>query len=405
MSFVKRNIEKTIVEIAKAKKDLPEINHEGNPEHENSNDDIMNITLLNEFDPIKITPTSYYDSIAAIDSSSRYLRDVTVNNVLVGLSIYSSKKGFILGPYNVNTPYLGISSYRKILESISIDDPYIRVKNAVGYPFVADPDNEYKIDDIADELRTESENIGISVVDDHDLIILDGPIYPTPLELTGLFELQTEARVCHRIAYAKLVKDRIEKVKNKNVIGIVKRLENSKKLASDEAVVEAFRKKGLKIYGLKDPTILELIDQYFCRESERGSKSTFYMCAVGPFKIDYKLSVKDDLKCYNGEETVLENPPSKYAYYVILRVPYYSPSFFRVESFKKDMEKELSTAFSRVSERLIPTYIELVDNMSKRVSAGLFIYAYEVASNYLSIIHDDKLAFSSVAAQFLSGSR
>ncbi|ARM76916.1 DNA double-strand break repair nuclease NurA [Acidianus manzaensis] len=398
---LKKSIKDVMAEIANAKKNLPEkeIDHEGDPEHEISEGEkVMSIELLNEFKPVAYSKLEQeYNSIASIDSSSRYLRDVSVNSVLVGLSIYSSKKGFIYGPYNVDNPYMGISSYKKILDSVTINDKNIRTKNVVGYPFVTDIDNEYKIDDIADELRTESENIGITIVNNHDLVIVDGPIYPTPLELTGEIELNTEARVCHRIAYAKLVKERIDLVTGKNVIGIVKRLENSKKLSNDETVKEAFKKKGRKINNLKDPTVLELIDEYFCK------KSNSYICTIGPFKIDYALSVKDENNvCYNG--TVLENPPSKYAYYVILRTPYFSPSFFRVESLNKDIEKQLSTAFSRISERLIPTYIELVDKMSKRVSASLFIYAYEVASNYLSIIHDDKLSYSNTVAQFLLGS-
>jgi hypothetical protein len=43
-----------------------------------------------------------------------------------------------------------------------------------------------------------------------------------------------------------------------------------------------------------------------------------------------------------------------------------------------------------------------VDKRSKRISASLFIYAYEIASNNLNIIHDDKMTYANVFQQFLT---
>ncbi|MCY0882720.1 MAG: DNA double-strand break repair nuclease NurA, partial [Acidianus infernus] len=269
-----------------------------------------------------------------------------------------------------------------------------------NYPF----DENYKLDDVADEMRTEAENIGLSeVVIDHDLVILDGPIYPTPLELTEELDLSSTSRLCHQLAYASLVNKRISLLRD-NVIGVVKRLENSGKLWKDEKIMEEFKKRGKNIKGLKDPTILELIDYEFCRKSGRHS----YACIIGPFKIDYNLHVEGPKDCHKayGNTTYLSNVPAKYAYYVILRKPYVPNTYFRIEGLNKDfLERGMRTALSRLSNRLIPTFIELVDNRAKRISAGLFITAYEVASSYLSIIHDDKLAYDTMVLEFLTGSQ
>lgn len=399
---IRKNIQKVIDEAAKIKKRLPEkvINIEGNPEHEILDSEILDIQLLNEFSPspFPISFEAEHEKIASIDSSSRYLRDYSVNQVLVGLSIYSTKKGFIDGPYSIEIPYLGISSYEKFLQELEreIPDTAIRVKNYVNYYFVNEEGKEYKIDDIADELRTEAESIALSSVLDHDLVILDGPIYPTPLELTEKVPFNDEARECHKIAYAKLVKDRASLLRD-NVVGVVKRLENSKKLSYEPKIVEAFKKRGIKIEGLKDPDVLSLIDLHFCRG--HGS----YSCIIGPFKIKYNLKVESNGICA-PKGAVLDNAPPKYAYYVILRRPYQPASYFRIEGLK-DPEKAIKTIFSRVTEKLLPTFIELVDKRSKRVSASLFLYAYEVASTRLDIIHDDKQARATVEALFSLESR
>lgn len=349
----KVTIKNTIEELAKLKKDV-KIENEGDPEHELSDaeDKVMKIELEEEFKP---TMYSLYEfkslndkRIASIDSSSRYLRDFSVNTCLIGLSVYSNREGFIDGPFTVDIPYIGISSYREILESLKIDDINVRYKNVVNYYYVNEPNNEYKIDDIADELRLEAENVGLKrVIQNHDIVIIDGPIYPTPLELTEEINLETEARRKHRLAYAKLVNERIELLNN-NVIGVVKRLENSKKLWRVKEINETIG----NVKRMKDVTIIELIDERLCR------KNYEYVCTIGPFKIEYALEVKDE-----DGRNVIEKVPTKYAYYVIIRKKYFPPTFLRIESTNKNLD--ISPVLSRLTERLMPTYIEIVDRRSK----------------------------------------
>ncbi|WP_236751073.1 DNA double-strand break repair nuclease NurA [Acidianus sp. HS-5] len=398
---IKNELQKTIQQLSEAKKYLPEdymISHEVKEEEEGESK--IEIELINDFKPC-IEPLKFekeFDKISSLDSSTRYLRDISVNLVILGMSVYSNRKGFIDFPLVKDIPYIGVNTYRRILEKIN-SLYFIKTRNKLNYPF----DENYKLDDVADEMRTEAENEGLNeVVNGHDLVILDGPIYPTPLELTEELDLSSTSRLCHQLAYASLVNDRISLLKD-NVIGVVKRLENSGKLWKEDKILEEFKKLGKNIKGLKDPTILELIDYYFCRNSGKYS----YACFIGPFKIDYNLHVDGPSDCNgNGSYTYLSNVPPKYAYYVILRKPYVTTTYFRIEGLdEKTLEKGMRTVLSRLSDRLIPTFIELVDNRAKRISAGLFITAYEIASSYLSIIHDDKLAYDTTVSEFLRESR
>jgi len=382
-------LKSTIGLIAEAKRKYQLlIDNEGNPEHESIESKIMNVKALGDVTP-HVFPINYFHAnrkIASLDSSTRYLRDLSVNTCIVGLSVYSNVKNFIFGPINIKTPYMGISSYTPFLKEIEsyLPSSLIRVKNKVDYYYVNEPENEYKLDDIADELRTESETVGLQeALKDHEYVIADGPIYPTPLELTEQIALDTEARKMHRIAYGKLVNERIQ-ILNGKVVGVVKRLENSEKLYSVNEI-----KKMIGNTNSKDVTILEMLDEKYC-------KSDFpYICVIGPFEIQYNLKVD-----YEGK-IVLDNAPPKYSYYVIIRRnKMINPTFLRLESISEKMTKEpedndyLHVVLSSISEKtLLPTYIEIVDRMSKRLTKAMFVYAFELASGKLNIVHDDKLTY------------
>jgi len=384
------HLKNTIDLIAEAKRkyQLP-VDNEGNPEHElDESDKIMSVKALGDITP-HVFPINYFHAnrkIASLDSSSRYLRDLSINTCIVGLSVYSNVKNFIFGPINIKTPYMGISTYTPFLKDTerNLPSPLIRVKNKIDYYYVNESGNEYKLDDIADEIRTESETTGLQeAIKDHEYVIADGPIYPTPLELTEIITLDTEARKMHRIAYGTLVNERIQ-ILNEKVVGVVKRLENSKKLYSVEEI-----KKMVGNTNFKDVTILEMLEEKYC-------KSDFpHICVIGPFKIEYNLKVDRD------EKIILGNTPPKYSYYAIIRrnrMVY--PTFLRLESISEKMMREpedneyLHVVLSSISEKtLLPTYIELVDKMSKKVTKAMFVYAFELASGKLNIVHDDKLTY------------
>lgn len=384
----RKDLETIINLIAEAKKKYNLlIDNEGNPEHE-IEERVLSVEALGDISP-QVFPINYFHAsrkIASLDSSTRYLRDLSVNTCIVGLAIYSNVKSLIFGPINIETPYMGISSYSSFLKDIEnyLPSPLIRVKNKVDYYYVNEFENEYKIDDMADEIRTEAETIGLrEAINGHEYVIIDGPIYPTPLELTEILPLETEARKMHRAAYGKLVSERIQELNDK-VVGVVKRLENSRKLYSVDEI-----KRMVGDIKTKDVTILEMIDKKYCQ------KDFPYICVIGPFKIQYNLKVEHEGKI------ILDNVPPKYSYYIIIRRnKYIFPNFLRLESISEKMIKDpkdneyLHVVLSSISEEtLLPTYIELVDKASKSITRSIFVYAYEFSSDKLNIVHDDKLAY------------
>ncbi|AWR94165.1 DNA double-strand break repair nuclease NurA [Acidianus brierleyi] len=327
--------------------------------------------LSNKFNEIE---EKHVNEISSVDSSTRYLRDTTVGIVMTGMATFSTKEGLILAPYDKEIRFLGISANKDILTKIEdiINTKHIAIRNYIGDYF----DQDYRLDDVADELRLESEN---SAIDDmNGLIIMDGPIYPTPLELTNVFEFRNMSRETHRKAYASLVRDRLNKIKDKEVIGIVKRLENSKKLYK----LDEIQKILGKLPPITDPEVLRLLYHKLCKGES--------ICILGPFMLSYQINV----------EGILKDVPPKYAYYVIVKRIVGPSSFFRVESLNLNTLQYIKSIFSRISCRGIPTWIEIVDTASKKISSSLFIIGYEISSSFLDIIHDDKLAFDTEVRSF-----
>lgn len=362
---IKKSIHNVGLQLVKLKENFAEtIDNQGDPNHVVPDESPKTKIEAIEDKIIKPIPPNEKKniSIVAIDSSSRYLRDPSVNIVLVGLGVISNKEGVKVGPFQIETNYMSIGTFEELLKQLNVDKG-IRVKNYVNEYYRED----YKIDDIADELRLENENVALKMEkDNHDLIILDGPLYPMPLELQQM-QLESEGRKRHQDAYVRLTEERISCLKD-NVIGVVKRLETSYKLYKEDKIKEILKVR----YPINDAEILNQIKMKY------GLRESFL---VGPFKLEYS-------------SILLSYTPSRYAYYLLLTNPLGMTSTFRIEGLKLDsLENLLPFIVNRVSQRLIPTYIELADNLSKRASASLLITAYQVLSTMLSINHDDKLTY------------
>jgi len=265
-------------ELSSIKNTLPQVIR--NYEESTFGEEFSIVSLSELSNKFKEIEERQINEISSVDSSTRYLRDTTVGIVMTGMAIFSSKKGLILAPYDKEIRFLGISANKEVLTKIEniINKKHIAITNYIGEYF----DQNYRLDDVADELRLESEN---SAIDDmNGLIIMDGPIYPTPLELTNVFEFRNISRETHRKAYASLVRDRLNKIKDKKVIGIVKRLENSKKLYK----LDEIQKILGKLPPITDPEVLRLLYPKLCKGES--------ICIIGPFMLSYQIDVDGILK-------------------------------------------------------------------------------------------------------------
>ena len=313
-------------------------------------------------------------SLASLDASSRYLRDPSVNMVVVGLGVFSTRSDRPLaGPFTIPIDFFGISTYEEILKHLEKKlFPGVVTRNVENEYY----DQDYHIDDLADELRLSAENRGLEYLlgdgTGYDVIIVDGPLYPTPLNLTDRYQApKGSAEDKHRRAYAKLVRERVQLLSRRpEIIGVVKRIERAKKLGKVEEIQGVL---GKGVAGMSDPDVLGLLLE------KTGCRSP--VCLVGPFKLSFKSSL-------------VGTPPDRYAYYVALGHPLGRRAYYRVEATRLDvLEDNIDLVAYNYSEKLIPKFVEMADSLSKKVSRALYMLMYPLASRYLQIIYDDMLAY------------
>jgi hypothetical protein len=342
-----------------------------------------------------------FSSVLSLDSSSRILKSTFMDLVVIGASAFSTERGFYTFPFEVSGRYIGVASYLEILRRLegAIKSGYLAFRNLVGYEYALDEvemdngrvESLYHLDDVADELRVEAEN-NIIRSSKEDLLILDGPLFPTPRELSQSFvfsrpkdysRLNHYGRLTHRWAYGQLVKDRVDLITSRRAVGVVKRLENSKKLAmvSKELFGENM--------NLNDTQILDLKSNSLCNSSHQ-------LCLIGPLEIDTNIYVYRE----DTSTVVINGVPKRYAYYAILRIPAGVQTFFRLESMDLQvLSDSVMEVFSSITTSVLPSYIEKVDTMAKNVTKGLFYLSFNVLKDFITFLHDTKLEAVSIAQE------
>ncbi|MEM1599443.1 MAG: DNA double-strand break repair nuclease NurA [Sulfolobaceae archaeon] len=263
-----------------------------------------------------------------LDSSSRLI-EVRGANIYIA-SLYGNLEGkHVTIPAQVEFPFIAIKASKDVVNEIknSSLSNLVRTENVNGVPY----DASYKDDNILDELRISLENYFINKA---GITIVDGPIYPGPyLPIVG---------EPYSSAFERLIKER----KRDNLIGIVKRLNFSRKIS-----------RVLNIDATDDVVIMEL-----------GKGNQIYISPI--FREDYPLS-----------DTKLE----RFMVYVKVR-----DSVFRVESANKDLLcSGVWTALRDVSARGIPTFIETADKMARKLSAAAYIFAFSYAKSLIGVTYED----------------
>ncbi|BCU71483.1 DNA double-strand break repair nuclease NurA [Stygiolobus caldivivus] len=404
------------VEISKLKDRATSIVHTYTPRTD-LGDDKENLQLLSD----KIETLDLFSlkgdgsSVASVDSSSRMLRTTFLDLVVVGGALYSTDRDRLIYPFDVSGRYIGVASYLEFLRILqkALNTVGIATANVVGYEFAVDEvevetkegirrESLYHLDDVADELRLEAENNLIRQATKEKLLILDGPLFPTPIELSSSFQfglpkdrdvLKHWGRITHRWAYATLIKERLDMIKSRDVIGVVKRLENSRKLRQISGIGKFI---GInRVPDLTDAELLELI-------SEKQCNSTIGLCLIGPIRIVSEIDVKRD----DIDQVIInaEDIPERYAYYAILKIPGGIQTFFRIEGLNLSvLNNSLQEVFSGITKEMLPTYISFVDNYSKKVTKGLFYLSFNVLKDFITFLHDTKLEALNISQEINSG--
>ncbi|AEB95261.1 DNA double-strand break repair nuclease NurA [Metallosphaera cuprina] len=273
-----------------------------------------------------------------LDSSAKTV-SVRGANVYIA-SLYGNMEGkhFTI-PAQAEFPFVAIKGSEDVVKEIKSSpiSNLVRTENVNGVPY----DENYKDDNILDELRISLENYFINRA---GITIVDGPVYPGPyLPLVG---------EPYASAFERLIKER----KKDSLIGIVKRLNFSRKL---------MRVDGLwKLGGnpTDDVVVMEL-----------GKGRTSYITPV--FREELPLS-----------DSKLE----RFMVYVKVR-----DSVFRVESQDRGLLcRGVSTALRDVSYRGIPTFIEVADRLARKLSASAFILSFSYAKSLIGVTYDDWNTFT-----------
>lgn len=267
-----------------------------------------------------------------LDSSSRVI-SVRGANVYMA-SLYANLEGVHLTvPVDTSYPFLAIKGSGEVISEVESSplSRFVRTKNVNGVPY----DAGYKDDNILDELRISLENVAISK---SRRAIIDGPVFPGPyLPVVG---------EPYRSAYESLIRER----RTENLVGIVKRLNMSRKLQRSELW------KGEK--GFTDDVVtLEL-----------GRGRERYVTPV--LREDFHLS---------------SSTLTRYMVYVKVR-----DSVFRVESVSQDLLcSGVSTAIRHASYRGIPDFIEVADSISRKLGASVYLLSFIHAHSKLGVTYDE----------------
>ncbi|BDC17531.1 DNA double-strand break repair nuclease NurA [Acidianus sp. HS-5] len=270
------------------------------------------------------------DKFAYLDSSSRMI-SVRGANIYFASLYANLVEEQIMIPLQTDLPFMAIKASEEVRNIIdnTIHD-IVLTKNVNDVPY----DENYKDDNILDELRILLENYAIEK--SSYVAIVDGPVVPGPyLQMVG---------EPYRSAFITLARQR----KKEKLIGVVKRLNYTRKL----------RRSGLAIpknlYNATDDVIVEFL----------GRGKDVFLTPV----------LKEESEDF-----------TRYMVYVKVR-----NGVFRVESTERGLLcKGVSTSIKYSSFRGIPEFIEVADRISKKLSASAFIFAFNIAKETTGVNYDD----------------
>ncbi len=327
-------------------------------------------------------------TVGYIDSSSRTI-GFNPSRIIVSGLVASVSGVLRLSPNPTGgwtTRFLGVKSIRQVLERIEEESlDFIAVKSPVGEYY----DVDYKDDNIGDELRLELENHALEQLvrkGQVEVIVVDGPVYHTPQILfRGDWKNNKYARAFHKLLEYRV---RVLKESSIPVIGFVKRVEYSRKLARCSEVREVFRERlGREPSpNTTDPLIVEYLAEELVRPQ------LMQPVVIGPLLLEYS-------KTPRGLEDVF---PSKVYWYIARRTPR-GYQVARIEVLREHWDKwkdtilgVLSLLIGSLSLRGVPAGLEVVDKASRKLTALLYMLLYQKLAGVISLAYDEYARVSEV---------
>lgn len=359
------------------------------------------------------TDSEPFERVVSLDGSSRMLRGQGVNLFLASV-VAVSASDMKLVDYPPHFTHLSADSVverferapfiavqlrirggRERIERIASRLPlasFISLRSWNGRDFY---DADYNAFQILDELRLHLETLALKVVSElwgqeSTVIILDGPIYPTP-------------RVCFRRgesrykdAYRRLLNERVKVLRKLErqgvtVVGIVKRLGDSFKLYRIEEVNELLRRRlgfSGRLEKVADDYVLSMLVRYLRLR---------YPCVIGPFEL--RFSDRSFNELFEGGRA----PPKVICYVYKPTSPYFTlgASVYRVEilsSSKSALERvlELLISLAHDTRRGVPLPISVADRLARMSTADAYLRMVSIMERYIVLPYETRVEVAEV---------
>ena len=308
--------------------------------------------------------------VVVVDGSSRRLGSPRFRVFLAGVAVYGGKAPLWLYPQltglTEGAKFIGVKAPEKVLrEEIEKHDKlsnYVKVKFENSNTYFHERANE---EDVSDDVRMSLESWAIEKLagelGNGYVVVLDGPLY---------LGVKVKEKLAERRVNA------IRKLEDRGVpvVGVVKRVENSRKLCGKD-VVDALSKSvnasiNVDPNHCNDPLVIQVV-------GKKMAKGVGDVLVIGPFNQIYNKSASSDIRNYAFPERVF--------WYVYSGL---GPRVFRIETldsmysndgFRGIIDGLVTWLASSIDKSGIPYIIDVADHFAKQLTRSMYVLFYDAA--------------------------
>jgi hypothetical protein len=308
--------------------------------------------------------------VVVVDGSSRRLGSPRFRVFLAGVAVYGGKAPLWLYPQltglTEGAKFIGVKAPEKVLrEEIEKHDElsnYVKVKFEDGNTYFHERANE---EDVSDDVRMSLESWAIEKLagelGNGYAVVLDGPLY---------LGVKVKEKLAERRVNA------IGRLKDRGVpvVGVVKRVENSKKLCGKD-VANALSKSvdasiNVDPNHCNDPLVIQVV-------GKKMAKGVGDVLLIGPFKQRHNKSASSNITNYAFPERVF--------WYVYSGL---GPRVFRIETldsmysndgFRGIIDGLVTWLASSIDKSGIPYIIDVADHFAKQLTRSMYVLFYDTA--------------------------
>jgi len=306
--------------------------------------------------------------VVVVDGSSRRLGSPRFRVFLAGVAVYGDNTPLWLYPMTElveGVKFIGVKAPEKVLGEIEKHDwlkYYVKVKFEDGNTYFHERANE---EDVSDDVRMSLESWAIEKLarelGNGYVVVLDGPLY-------------LGVKVKEKLAARRVNAIRKLEERGVPVLGVVKRVENSRKLC-DKNVVNALNKSvnaniNVDPNHCNDPLVIQVV-------GKKMAKGVGDVLAIGPFKQRHNKSASSNIMNYAFPERVF--------WYVYSGL---GPRVFRIETldsmysndgFRNIIDGLVTWLASSIDRSGIPYIIDVADHLAKQLTRSMYVLFYDTA--------------------------